>query len=51
MKSFFEFLSEATASKAVQQATRMGLTSDGHGGWYDKTESLLPRLKAASYIF
>ena len=34
MKSFFKFLSEAT-STAVQQATRMGLTSDGHGGWYD----------------
>lgn len=35
MKSFFSFLTEAAASKAVQQATRMGLTSDGHGGWYD----------------
>lgn len=34
MKSFFKFLTEA-GSKAVQQATRMGLTSDGHGGWYD----------------
>jgi nicotinic acid mononucleotide adenylyltransferase len=33
MKSFLQFLSE---SKAVQQATRMGLTGDGHGGWYDK---------------
>ena len=32
MKSFFQFLE----STAVQQATRMGLTSDGHGGWYDK---------------
>ena len=33
MKSFFQFLKESTA---VQQATRMGLTGDGHGGWYDK---------------
>ena len=32
MKSFFQFLE----STAVQQATRMGLNSDGHGGWYDK---------------
>ena len=32
MKSFFQFLE----STAVKQATRMGLTSDGHGGWYDK---------------
>jgi len=35
MKSFFQFLSEATASTAVQQAERMGLVSDNHGGWYD----------------
>ena len=33
MKSFLQFISE---SKAVQQATRMGLVGDGHGGWYDK---------------
>ena len=33
MKSFFQFLSENTAT---QQAARLGLKSDGHGGWYDK---------------
>jgi len=32
MKSFFQFLSESTA---VQQAARLGLKGDGHGGWYD----------------
>ena len=38
MKSLARFLTEAAASKslAVQQATRLGYTSDGHGGWYDK---------------
>jgi hypothetical protein len=36
MKNFFQFFSEAAASTAVQQAERMGLVSDGHGGWYDK---------------
>ena len=35
MKNFFQFLSEASASTAVQQAERMGLVGDGHGGWYD----------------
>ena len=35
MKSLFQFLSE---SQAVQQATRMGLKSDGHGGWYKDGE-------------
>jgi phosphopantetheine adenylyltransferase len=37
MKSFTRFLSEASQSKAVMQASRLGLVSDGHGGWYDKT--------------
>jgi hypothetical protein len=36
MKNLFQFLSEAAASTAVQQAQRMGLVGDGHGGWYDK---------------
>ena len=40
MKSFGNFLSEASKktkanSLAKQQADRMGLQSDGHGGWYD----------------
>jgi phosphopantetheine adenylyltransferase len=35
MKSFSKFITETT-SKAVQQATRMGLVTDGHGGWYDR---------------
>jgi hypothetical protein len=36
MKSFSRFLSEAKDSQAVMQAKRLGLTGDGHGGWYDK---------------
>ena len=32
MKNFFQFLSETTAT---QQAARLGLQSDQHGGWYD----------------
>ena len=35
MKSFLNFISESTA---VQQATRMGLVGDGHGGWYKNGE-------------
>ncbi len=35
MKSFTQFLFESTA---VQQAKRMGLTGDGHGGWYKDGE-------------
>jgi hypothetical protein len=33
MKSFFQFIAEATAS---QQAQRLGLVGDGHGGWYNR---------------
>jgi len=34
MKSFSEFLIETSAS---QQAARLGLEGDGHGGWYDRS--------------
>ena len=33
MKSFFQFLSEASA--ASTQARKLNLKSDGHGGWLD----------------
>ena len=33
MKSFSQFLNES----AAQQATRLGLQGDGHGGWYDRS--------------
>ena len=36
MKNFFQFLSEA--STASQQAARLGLEPDGHGGWYKNGE-------------
>ena len=36
MKSFFRFLTEAKQSRASAQAAKMGLRSDGHGGWYDE---------------
>ena len=38
MKKFFQFLSEAQESKAIQQAKRMGLDTDQHGGWYKNGE-------------
>ena len=34
MKSFLQFITESTAT---QQAARLGLQSDGHGGWTDRT--------------
>jgi hypothetical protein len=36
MKNFSRFLSEAQNSLSVIQATRLGLVSDGHAGWYNR---------------
>ena len=47
MKSFFQFLE----SNAVQQATRMWLTSDGHGGWYDKKGEFVAKTEKGSLKF
>ena len=35
MKSFSNFLIEATETSASRQAKLLGLVGDGHGGWYD----------------
>ena len=56
MKSFLQFITEAvdTGSKAVQQATRMGLVGDGHGGWYKDGEFVAKtkgRGRSSSLIF
>ena len=48
MKSLFQFLSE---SNAVQQATRMGLKSDGHGGWYDNKGEFVAKTERGSLKF
>ena len=34
MKTFLRFITETSAS---QQASRLGLEGDGHGGWYDRS--------------
>ena len=47
MKSFFQFLE----SKAVQQATRMGLVGDGHGGWYDKKGEFVAKTEKGTLKF
>lgn len=52
MKNFFQFLSEASASTAVQQAQRMGLVSDNHGGWYDpKTGEFVAKTEKGTLKF
>ena len=36
MKNLTQFLTEARETSASAEAKRLGLTGDGHGGWYDK---------------
>ena len=48
MKTFFQFFTE---SQAVQQATRMGLKSDGHGGWYKDGEFVAKTEKGTLKFF
>ena len=48
MKSFFQFFTE---SQAVQQATRMGLQSDGHGGWYSKDGEFVAKTERGQLKF
>jgi len=43
MKSFFNFLSEATESQAAAQAKKLGLRGDGHGGWVDRSGKTVAR--------
>lgn len=40
MKQFNQFILEARATQASQQAKRLGLVGNGHGDWYDKQGSL-----------
>ena len=47
MKSFQQFLE----STAVQQATRMGLVGDGHGGWYDKKGEFVAKTEKGKLKF
>ncbi len=43
MKDFFNFLSEARVSKAAEKAKKLGLTSDGSGGWKDRAGKIVAR--------
>ena len=51
MKSFSRFLSEAGRSQAVMQAKRLGLTGDGHGGWYDKDGEFVAKTEGGKLKF
>jgi hypothetical protein len=51
MKSFFQFLSEATESQAAVQAKKLGLRGDGHGGWVDRAGKYIARTEKGKLKF
>ena len=48
MKSFLQFIAEASAS---QQAQRLGLVGDGHGGWYDRQGEFVAKTEGGQLKF
>ena len=51
MKSFLRFLGEATTSKASEQARKLNLKSDGHGGWLDSKGEFVAKTEGGKLKF
>ena len=51
MKTFSNFLKEATETSASKQAKQLNLVGDGHGGWYDKTGNFVAKTENGKLRF
>ena len=51
MKSFHNFLTEATESQAAMQAKKLGYKGDGHGGWVDRAGKVVARTEKGKLKF
>ena len=51
MKNFFQFLTEAGQSQASMQASKLGLKSDGHGGWLDSRGEFVAKTEQGKLKF
>lgn len=51
MKNFTQFLTEARETSASAEAKRLGLSGDGHGGWYDKNGEFVAKTVAGKLKF
>jgi hypothetical protein len=51
MKSFFQFLTEASQSQASLQAKKLNLKSDGHGGWLDTRGEFVAKTEKGKLVF
>ena len=51
MKNFTQFFTEARETPASQEAKKLGLSGDGHGGWYDKNGEFVAKTIAGKLKF
>lgn len=51
MKNFTQFFTEARETSASAEAKRLGLTGDGHGGWYDKNGEFVAKTVSGKLKF
>ena len=51
MKNLFQFLAEAGASRASEQAAKLNLKSDGHGGWLDSRGNFVAKTEGGKLVF
>ena len=51
MKNLFQFLAEAGTSRAAEQAAKLNLKSDGHGGWIDSRGSVVAATEGGKLVF
>ena len=51
MKLFTRFLTEAGTSKAAEQARKLNLKSDGHGGWLDSKGEFVAKTEGGKLKF
>ena len=51
MKNLFQFLAEAGTSRAAEQAAKLNLKSDGHGGWIDSRGNVVATTEKGKLVF
>ena len=51
MKNLFQFLTEAEGSRAKEQARKLNLKSDGHGGWLDSRGKFVAKTEGGRLVF
>ena len=51
MKNLFQFLAEAGTSRASEQASKLNLKSDGHGGWLDSRGNFVAKTEGGRLVF